>query len=168
MRAQIRRVVAAAVTAFIVPWSISFGAVPYAVKDRFVLGDPVWKELDVREELAGDYDVCWKRLVDIVIDKGFEIGFMEKDSGYVRTNANTGIVRLKSNWIYEVKVIVKLILDEEQLKAGKRVVDKLRLQVLGGVVQMTKAGILVQSYRGYDRVVLQDLFSDLQLVYGRQ
>jgi len=147
--------------------SVMAGGVPTAVKDRFILGEPVWKELDVREELGQNYDVCWKKLVDIVIDKGFEVGFMEKESGYVRTNPNVGIVRLKSNWVYEVKVVVKLILDDEQLKSGKRVVDKMRLQVLGTVNQITK-GVLKQSYSGYDRIVLQDLFNDLQLVYGRQ
>jgi len=149
------------------PSAVLAGGVPSAVKDRFVLGEPLWKELDVREELGQDYDVCWKKLVDIVIDKGFEVGFMEKESGYVRTNPNTGIVRLKSNWVYEVKVVVKLILDDDQLKAGNKVVDKLRLQVLGNVVQV-KNGVLRQSYSGYDRIVLQDLFNDLQLVYGRQ
>lgn len=94
--------------------------IPTVVKDRFVLGDPVWKEMAIREDLAPDYEMCWKRFVDIMVDKGYEIGFMEKESGYLRTNANSGLVRLKSNWIYEVKVIGKLVVNEQDLKNGKK------------------------------------------------
>ena len=142
--------------------------IPTPVKDRFVLGDPVWKEMAIREDVAPDYETCWKRFVDIVVDKGYEIGFMEKESGYIRTNPNSGLVRLKSNWIYEVKVIGKLVVNERDLKSGKKTVDKLRIQVQGHIYRTGKGGALVESYMGYDKQVLQDMFNDLQLVFGRQ
>ena len=144
-----------------------YAGVPSVVKDRFVLGEPVWKEMAIREDLASDYEMCWKRFVEIMVDKGYEIGFMEKDSGYLRTNPNTGIVHLKNNWVYELKIIGKLVLNEREMKNGKKTVDKLRIQVQGQVVK-TVRGVMVESYSGYDKQVLQDLFNDLQLVFGRQ
>jgi hypothetical protein len=144
-----------------------YAGVPSVVKDRFVLGEPVWKEMAIREDLAPDYEMCWKRFVEIMVDKGYEIGFMEKDSGYLRTNPNTGIVHLKSNWVYEVKIIGKLVVNEREMKNGKRTVEKLRIQVQGQLLRSVR-GVLVESYSGYDKQVLQDLFNDLQLVFGRQ
>ena len=121
----------------------------------------------VREDLSPDYETCWKKLVDIIVDRGYEVGFMEKESGYLRTNPNAGLVRLKSNWVYEVKIIAKLVVNEQDLKAGKKTVDKLRIQVQGHLYKTSK-GSLVESYSGYDKLVLQDMFNDLQLVFGRQ
>ena len=155
------------IAAVLLSISTVYAGVPGGVKDRFILGDFVWKEMAIREDLAPDYETCWKRFVEIMVDKGYEIGFMEKDSGYLRTNPNTGIVHLKSNWVYEVKVIGKLVVNEKDLKSGKKTVEKLRIQVQG-VVAKTVRGVLVESYSGYDKLVLQDMFNDLQLVFGRQ
>ena len=145
----------------------AFGKVPQPVQDRFVIGEPVWKEIDVREELGSNYTRCWQKLVDIVTDKGFEIGFMEEPSGYIRTNSNAGIVRLKGAWVYEIKFVVKLVLKDESLETDSKSVDKIRLQVLGNLAKVKK-GVIKESYSGYDRIVLQDLFNDLQQVFGRQ
>lgn len=162
-----KQMVLIAMAAVLFTAGTAVAGIPGGVKDRFVLGEPVWKEMTIREDLAPDYETCWKRFVEIMVDKGYEIGFMEKDSGYLRTNPNTGIVRLKSNWVYEVKVIGKLVVNEKDLKAGKKTVEKLRIQVQGQVYRMNR-GVLVESYSGYDKLVLQDMFNDLQLVFGRQ
>ena len=77
-----------------------FSTIPKSIRSRFVLGDPVWKELLVKKDLAEDYDRSWNKLVEIIVDNGYDIGFMEKDSGYLRTNPNIGIVILKKYWLY--------------------------------------------------------------------
>ncbi len=163
----IRRVVPMALVLFSVATTMSAAGVPSVVKDRFVVGDPVWKELTIRDELGQNYDKCWNSLVEIIIDKGYEIGFMEKESGYVRTNENMGVVRLKNNWVYDVKIIAKLVLSDQGLTEGKKTVKKLRVQVQGALYKK-KDGNLVESHLGYDKQVLQDMFNDLQLVFGNQ
>jgi len=150
-----------AVGTLLVSTGTEMAAVPKSVENRFVLSDPVWKEMVVRDDLVDDYASVWKNLVEILIDNGFEIGFMEKDSGYVRTNENAGLVRLKKYWVYDIKVIAKIVMDDDETKG----VSKVRLQVLGHIYKIKK-GSIRESYSGYDRLVLQDLFNDLQLVFG--
>jgi hypothetical protein len=154
--------------------SPALASIPDVVKNRFVIGDPVWKEMIVRDDIAGDYSKCWNKLTDIVVDKGYELAYTDKDSGYVRTNPNSGLVHLKSNWIYEVKIVAKFVVNESsdaaQAKdgvAGKKVIEKLRVQVQGRLYRQVN-GNLIESYSGYDSLVLQDIFNDLQLVFGRQ
>ena len=141
--------------------------VPSSVQSRFILGDPVWKEIVVRDELIQNYEGVWKHLVEILIDNNFEIGYMEKDSGYVRTNENAGIVILKKYWTYDIKVVAKIVLDGSALKDGNKIITKIRIQVMGHVYKQVK-GTLRESYSGYDKIVLQDLFNDLQLVFGNR
>ena len=145
--------------------TLIFAAIPKGVQDRFVLGDPVWKELIVRENLRSNYEDVWKNLVEIIIDNGFEVGFMEKDSGYIRSNENARIILLKNYWRYDIKVVAKIILNEQAQKERKSVVEKIRVQVIGHVYRMKK-GTLRESYSGYDRIVMQDLLNDLQLFFG--
>lgn len=146
---------------------VSEARVPALVKDRFVIGDPLWKEIAVRDDLGQNYDKCWRSLVDILVDKGYEIGFMEKESGYVRTNPNLGVVRLRNNWFYEVKIVAKIVVADEVAIDGKKAVKKLRVQVQG-YLHRTINATLRESYSGYDKQVLQDMFNDLQLVFGNQ
>ena len=142
--------------------------IPKQVRDRFVLGDPVWKELSVRKDLSEKYDKAWSKLVEIIIDNGYDIGFMEKDSGYIRTNPNTGIVVLRKYWSYEVKLVAKFVVDSEKKnKEGKPTILKLRIQVKGYITK-TRKGYIQQSYRGYDKIVLDDIFNDLRLVFGNK
>jgi len=91
----------------------------------------------------------------------------EEESGYLRTNANGGLVRLKSNWIYDIKIVAKFVMDDSATKAGEKRIERLRVQVLGHLYKLKK-GAIVESYNGYDKIVLQDLFNDLELVFGRQ
>jgi len=143
-----------------------FDKPPKAVRDRLVIGEPVWKELRVKEDLANDYEEAWKKMVEIIVDSGFDIGFMEKDSGYLRTNPNTGVVILKGHWVYEVKIIVKFVVNNKKRnKDGKPTIQKLRLQVVGSLAKVKK-GVLKASYHGYDKVVLANIFSDLRHVFG--
>jgi hypothetical protein len=151
----------------------ALAGVPDVVKQRFVIGDPVWKEMIVRDDIATDYSKCWNKLTDIIVDKGYELAYTDKDSGYVRTNPNSGLVHLKSNWIYEVKIIAKFVVNDtsdqpkDASSGGKKVIEKLRVQVQGRLYRQVN-GNLVESYSGYDQLVLQDIFNDLQLVFGRQ
>jgi hypothetical protein len=163
------RIVLVCAAVFVVagPTAVFAGGIPDSVSSRFVLGDPVWKEIVVRDELLEDYEGVWRDLVEIIIDNGFEVGFMEKDSGYVRTNANAGFVVLKKSWIYDIKVVAKIIIDDDASEDGEPVIEKIRIQVMGHVYRVKK-GTLRQSYSGYDKIVLQDLFNDLQLVFGNR
>ena len=150
----------------------ALAGVPDVVKQRFVIGDPVWKEMIVRDDIASDYSKCWNKLTDIIVDKGYELAYTDKDSGYVRTNPNAGLVHLKSNWFYEVKIIAKFVVNDtsDQTAAtsgAKKVIAKLRVQVQGRLYRQVN-GNLVESYSGYDQLVLQDIFNDLQLIFGRQ
>ncbi len=129
---------------------VSAKGLPESVQTRFVLAEPVWKEIVVRDELLEDYEGVWKDLVDIIIDNGFEIGFMEKDSGYVRTNENAGMVVLKKYWTYDIKVVAKIVVDDQARKEGKTVIEKIRIQVLGHVYK-SKKGTLRESYSGTTR-----------------
>jgi hypothetical protein len=145
-----------------------FAAIPKQIRSRFVIGDPQWKELTLKPDLAKDYDKAWGKLVEIIVDNGYDIGFMEKDSGYIRTNANTGIVVLKKYWSYQVKLVAKIVVDPENKNDnGKPLIKKLRIQVKGYLTK-SKKGYIVQSYRGYDKIVLDDIFNDLRLVFGEK
>lgn len=143
-----------------------FDKPPKAVRSRFVIGEPVWKEMRVKKTLASDYDEAWKKLVEIIVDSGFDIGYMDKDSGYLRTNPNSGIVVLKGHWVYEVKIIVKLVVNNKKKnKEGKPKIEKLRIKVVGDLAKVKK-GVLKASYHGYDKVILSNIFNDLTHVFG--
>jgi len=151
----------------------AWAGVPDVVKQRFVIGEPVWKEMIVRDDIASDYSKCWNKLTDIIVDKGYELAYTDKDSGYARTNPNSGLVHLKSNWVYEVKIIAKFVVNDtsdapkDASGGSKKTIEKLRVQVQGRLYRQVN-GNLIESYSGYDQLVLQDVFNDLQLVFGRQ
>jgi hypothetical protein len=65
---------------------------PKPLKSRFVTGDPVWREIPVREDLRGHYEKCWQTAVATILDDNFDIATMDKDSGYARTTWNEGLV----------------------------------------------------------------------------
>jgi len=142
--------------------------VPKPLKSRFVIGDPVWREIPVREDLRNQYNKCWQTATSTILENNFDIATMDKDSGYIRTTSNVGIVVLGGNWSYGVQVSLKFVFLPPELNTPSGTppsVDKVRIQA-AGVIAETKKGAIKQSFRGYDQVVLQNLFQDLQAKLG--
>jgi hypothetical protein len=140
--------------------------IPKPLKSRLVVGDPVWRELPVRDGLHNSYDKLWELAVNTVLENNFDIATMDKDSGYVRTAWNEGVVALGGSWFYKVQVSLKFVVESGEAKStGGRSVSKIRLQAAGEVSKVTAKG-LKEYYRGYDQVILQNLFQDLQSKLG--
>jgi hypothetical protein len=142
--------------------------VPKPLRARFVTGDAVWRELPVREELQGQYDKCWQTMINTILENNFDIATMDKESGYIRTTWNEGVVVLGGNWSYKVQISVKAVKIPGDPKANPPVPDtlqKVRVQVAGEIAQ-TYRGTLRSFFRGYDQVLLQNLFQDLQAKLG--
>jgi hypothetical protein len=144
-------------------------SVPKPLKSRLVLGDPVWRELPVRPELQSQLDKCWQTAVSTILENNFDIATMDRESGYIRTTWNEGVVVLGGNWYYKVQISVKLVIESDEsapdpVKAKK--VSKVRLQVAGEVTQTSSKGLRAY-FRGYDQVLLQNLLQDFQLKLGK-
>jgi hypothetical protein len=142
--------------------------VPNALKTRFEVSDPVWRELPIREDLQHQYEKCWQTAVNTILENNFDVATMDKDSGYIRTTDNAGVVTLKGNWVYKVQISVKFAYSPGDPKANPPVlpvVEKVRIQAAGEVVH-SNGGKLKAYFRGYDKVVLQNLFQDLQAKLG--
>jgi hypothetical protein len=163
-----RRCIALGCALTIAAYSLLAADIPKPLKTRFVVGDPVWRELPMREDLQPQYEKCWQTAVSTILENHFDIATMDKDSGYIRTTDNTGVVVLNGNWLYKVQVSVKFVYTPADANAKPPVpasVQKVRLQVAGEIAQ-TNRGSLKSYFRGYDQVVLQNLFQDLQAKLG--
>jgi hypothetical protein len=134
------------------------GGVPKALKSRFVISDPIWREIPIKKALQGDYEKIWQTGVSTILENNFDIATMEKDSGYIRTTWNEGVVVLGGKWYYKVQISLKFVADNQKYQ-------KVRLQVAGELAKGGKKGIS-QFFRGYDTVLLQTLFQDLQSKLG--
>jgi hypothetical protein len=150
--------------------SVSLNAddVPGPLRSRFIIGDPVWKEIPVRDDLQGQYEKCWQSAINTLLDNHFDLASTDKDSGYIRTTENTGVVILKGDWAYKVQVSVKFSYLPGDPKASPPTqgsVQKLRIQA-AGIVAESKNGRLKHYLKGYDTEVLQNLFQDLQAKLG--
>lgn len=142
--------------------------VPGPLKSRFTIGDPVWKEIPIRNDLQTQYEKCWQSAINTLLDNNFDLASTDKDSGYIRTTENTGVVVLKGDWGYKVQVSVKFSYSPADPKSNpptQATVEKLRIQV-AGIVAETKNGRLKHYLKGYDTEVLQNLFQDLQAKLG--
>jgi hypothetical protein len=141
--------------------------IPKPLKQRLVVGEPVWRELPVRDSLQGDYDRVWQTLLNTVLEHNFDIATMEKSSGYLRTTPNESIVPLKDNWIYKVQISLKMVEQPSDKQGVPGKVSKVRIQVAGDVTQIdTKTRGIRAYFRGYDQILLQSLFQDLQAKIG--
>ena len=58
-----------------------FAGVPDPVKSRFVVGDAVWREIPIRDDLQGQYDRCWQTAINAILESNFAIATMDKESG---------------------------------------------------------------------------------------
>lgn len=148
--------------------SLWAASVPKPIRSRFVVGDPIWRELPVRDDLQYQYDKCWQTAVNAILENNFDVATMDKDSGYLRTTWNEGIIRLKGDWVYKIQISVKLVSvpgDSRANPPSPATMQKVRVQVAGEVSYVNK-GRLLESFRGYDQVLLQNLFQDLQAKLG--
>jgi len=143
--------------------------VPKALQQRFVTGDAVWRELPVRSDMQSQYDRVWQTTVNTILEHNFDIATMDKDSGYFRTIQNEKVVRMDTNWVYKVQISIKLVSTPGDSKANPPtgpVVEKVRLQVAGEVTNVDARGFVRNDFLGYDDVLLQSLFQDLQNKLG--
>ncbi|MBZ5528022.1 MAG: hypothetical protein LAN71_08995 [Acidobacteriia bacterium] len=143
--------------------------IPKVLQARFVSGDPVWRELPVRADFQKNYDKIWQTAVNTILEHNFDIATMDKDSGYFRTLPNAKIVSVGTNWVYKVQISIKLVSTPGDPKATPPVpttVDKVRLQVSGEVTNVDVRGVVRANYLGYDQVLLDSLFQDLQAKLG--
>jgi hypothetical protein len=143
--------------------------VPKPLQARFVTGDPVWRELPVRGDFQSHYDRVWQTAVNTILEHNFDIATMDKDSGYFRTIQNEKIVKMDTNWYYKVQISVKLVSTPGDPRANPPVlatVEKVRLQVAGEVTNLDRRGVIRSDFLGYDEVLLQSLFQDLQAKLG--
>jgi hypothetical protein len=148
--------------------SLNASDVPGPLKARFVIGDPVWKEIPIRNDLHTQYEKCWQSAINTLLDNNFDLATTDKDSGYIRTTENVGVVVLKGDWAYKVQVSVKFSYTPADPKANPptpSTVEKLRIQATG-IVAESKNGRLKHYLRGYDTEVLQNLFQDLMAKLG--
>jgi hypothetical protein len=148
--------------------TLNAGDVPKPLRARFVTGDAVWRELPVRDDIQGQYEKCWQTIINTILEHNFDIATMDKESGYARTTWNEGVVVLGGSWSYKVQISIKMIKVPGDPKANPPTVDsvqKVRLQAAGEVAQ-TEKGVLRSFFRGYDQVLLQNLFQDLQAKLG--
>jgi hypothetical protein len=142
--------------------------IPKPLKSRFVVGDPVWRELLIRDDLKTQYEKCWQTAVTTLLENNFDVATMDKDSGYIRTTENTNVVVLNGDWVYKVQISIKYVYEPADPNAKPPTlanVQKVRVQVAGEVAETSK-GTLKHYFRGYDQVVLQNLFQDLQAKLG--
>jgi hypothetical protein len=149
-----------------------FAGIPKPLKSRFVVGDPVWRELPIRNDFQGQYDKCWQMAVNTVLENNFDVATMDKESGYLRTTWNQGIVTLGGNWAYKVQISIKMVYVPGDSRANPPtapVVEKVRIQVAGEVSDIdVRRGKTAIAFRGYDQVLLQNLFQDLQGKLGQR
>ncbi len=158
-----KRLAAMVVVVILAASSTSAQSMPKALKARLVVGDPIWRELPVREDIQKDYDRVWQTALNTLLEHNYDIATMEKASGYLSTTLNNRVVVVSGNWFYTVQISVKLVTSTTD--ATK--VEKIRLQVTGDVTNTdSKSGALKAFFRGYDQIVLQNLVQDLQAKLG--
>jgi len=126
--------------------SLFAAAVPKPLKSRFVVGDPVWREIPIRDNLRTQYEKCWQMAVGTILDNSFDIATMDKDSGYIRTTWNEGIVVLGGNWLYRVQISLKFVyapVDSATNTNAPPPLDKVRVQATGEISEVKKGQIKV-------------------------
>ena len=143
--------------------SVYAQSIPKPLKTRLIVGDPIWRELPVRDDIQKDYDRVWQTGLNTLLEHNYDIATMEKSSGYLRTTWNERVVTLQDNWFYKLQITVKLVTSP----GDSTKVEKIRLQVTGDVTKVdSKTGSVKAYFRGYDQIVLQNLIQDLQAKLG--
>lgn len=146
--------------------SLFASGVPKPLKSRFVIGDPVWRELPIRDDFQSQYDKCWQTAVNAVLENNFDVAEMDKESGYLRTAWNEDAVALNGNWAYKIQVSLKMVYVPADPRANPpttATVQKVRIQVAGELSDVDiRRGRLIAAFHGYDQVLLQSLFEGLE------
>lgn len=104
-----------------------------------------------------------------ILENKFDIATMDRDSGYARTTWNTGVVSLGGDWKYKVQISIKFVFAPADPKAAAGTpppVERIRVQAAGEIADTDRIGRVKHYFRGYDNVVLQNLFQDLQAKLG--
>ena len=63
--------IAVSVTLLLAACSLFSADTPAALKTRFVVGDPVWREVPIRADLQNHYESCWQTVLDTILDNHF-------------------------------------------------------------------------------------------------
>jgi hypothetical protein len=74
------------------------------------------------------------------------------------------VVILKGDWVYSVQVSIKFTYIPAS-SGQQATVQKIRIQASGHLANISK-GRLKEAFQGYDSVVLQNVFQDLQAKLG--
>lgn len=157
----------------LLPRTPAEAAIPSVLKSRFQAGDPEAREIEIRADLQDNVPKVWDTVIQAIDDSRFEIALTDRDSGYVRTTKNRGVVVLKDYWYYELQITAKLIFKDREVDDGKggkrkdRIVEKMRLTVVGEAVRVKKDR-QTEYHRGWDRTLTADLFSDLKGKLGER
>ena len=120
----------------------------------------MWKEIPIREDLQNQYEKCWQSAINTILENNFDLASTDKDSGYIRTTENSGMVVLEGNWGHKVQVSIKFSYQPAEPRANPpalATVQRLRIQAAGTVAE-AKNGRLKHYLKGYDTAVLQNLF----------
>jgi hypothetical protein len=164
-----RRLLAVMAALVLTSATLSAEKVPKPLEARFVTGDAVWRELPVRADFQTHYDRVWQTAVNTILEHNFDIATMDKESGYIRTIPNEKIVKMNTNWFYKVRISIKLVSTPGDPRANPPVpatVEKVRLQVAGEVTNVDRRGVVRANFLGYDQLLLESLFQDLQAKLG--
>lgn len=163
---SIQRCIALSCTLALTTASISASGVPKPLRSRFVIGDPVWRELPVRDDLQNKYDQCWQTAINTILENNFNVATMDKDSGYLLTTWNERAVALNGNWAYKVQVSLKMVYvpaDPTASPPTGATIQKVRIQVAGELSDVdVRRGKIAAAFHGYDQVLLQNLLQDLE------
>ena len=125
----------------------------------------MWRELPVRDALQGEYDRVWQTVLNTILEHNFDIATMEKTSGYLRTTWNETIVRLEDQWFYRVQISIKMVEQPATPDAPAQSHEGSLAGQRGSDPSPSKKG-QTAFFRGYDQVILQNLFQDLQAKIG--
>lgn len=163
---RIQRSIALSCALALTTTSIPASGIPKPLRSRFVIGDPVWRELPIRDDFQSQYEKCWQTAVDTILENHFDIATMDKEAGYLRTTWTEGAIALNGNWAYKVQVSLKMVYVPADPRANPPIgamVQKVRIQVAGELSDVdVRHGKIAAAFRGYDQVLLQNLFEDLE------
>jgi hypothetical protein len=77
------------------------------------------------------YEKYWPSAINTLLDNNFDLASTDKDSGFIRTTENVGVVVLNGDWGCKVQVSVKFSYQPADPKANppaSSMVQKLRIQ----------------------------------------
>jgi hypothetical protein len=94
-----------------------------------------------------------------------ELAALLQQASRASTTENSGVVILTGDWVYSVQVSIKFTYIPQAASGQQGTVQKIRIQASGHLAKISK-GRLKEAFQGYDSVVLQNVFQDLQAKLG--